>query len=51
MTYTKNYTRKEIKLNFDGSREELPENWKDDDDIKVLDTDEHPVDSTFLLVK
>jgi hypothetical protein len=51
MIYSKNYDKKEIKLNFDASRQEnLPIGWDESDNIKVLGTDEYPLDNSYKII-
>ena len=48
MMYSKNYDKKEVKLNFNCSIEEkLPDGWEETDNMKVLDTEEYPIDNSY----
>ena len=50
MIYSKNYDKKELKLNFDASKEKLPKSWEETDRIKVLGTEEYPIDKSYKLI-
>jgi hypothetical protein len=51
MIYSKNYDKKEIKLNFDCSKEEtLPKKWEESDSMKVLNSKEYPIDKDYKLI-
>jgi hypothetical protein len=51
ITYSKNYDREEIILNFDASlKDKLPENWEETDLIKVLGSEEYPIDKKYTII-
>lgn len=51
MIYSKNYDKEEIKLNFDATKEEnLPSSWEENDNIKVLSTEEYPIDNNYKII-
>jgi hypothetical protein len=51
MIYSKNYTRREIILNFDASKEEYPKEWGENDAVKVLGTEDYLIDKEYKLRK
>lgn len=52
MIYSKNYDKNEIKLNFDASKgDTLPHGWQETDRIKVLGSEEYPIDKSFKEIK
>lgn len=51
MIYSINYDKKEIKLNYDISKENnLPNNWEEQDRIKVLGDSEYPINQKFKII-